>query len=312
MEHNSNNSRIGIELGAPIDGNEKSSIKFAFNFGKAAADLQTEKLKGIIGAEDPNFSVVIVLTPVPDKEKELEAILKDIMRGKAKGKLARDASELLESGLVSYKVIHSGSNVVLLLKPGSANEAMLYEYLRVALEFGVQDLVNTEQAAINFNLVSAIDAYDLLDYHSKKYSTLAALWTSSMIELTIKTLEGSKLDTKLLNILKKLVPVISESPFPLLQFVKTVDVDFSFRDVDELPSSLKQFFGSEDDDTTLIQFPRVPDHLKDSDEVVLFKRLTEVLEADIDVYVTVEKIAAAQLNVKIPGFGVMLTTPVDI
>lgn len=311
MESTSNNcSRIGIELGAPLDGNEKSSVKLAINFGKGAADLQTEKLKSILGAEDPNLSIVIVFTPVPGKHQELETILLEIIEGKLKDKFTRDISKLFGSGLVSHKIIHSGSNVILLIKPGPTVEGMLKEQVGAFLGMGFQDLANSEQAAINLNLASAIEAYDLIEYHNKKYSTVAALWESSMIELTVKTIEGSKLDTKFLDILKSIVPFISAGPLPLLQLLKTVDVDFSFRGVEELPPTLKQTFLS-GKNKFMVQTPRVPQTKIDSEELPLVKRITEVLQTGVDVYATLESVAAAHLSIKILGIGVIMTTPQD-
>ena len=77
MENNPNNSRVGLELGtAPTDGTEKSWVKTSLNFGRNAADIQYEKLKTIIGAEDPNLAVVIVFKPCPGKHQEFEEILR--------------------------------------------------------------------------------------------------------------------------------------------------------------------------------------------------------------------------------------------
>lgn len=309
MESNPNNSRIGIEFGAPIDGNEKTSIKLAVNFGRGAADLQTEKLKAIIGAEDPNLSLVFVSTPVPGKSQEYEAILKGILEGQEKGgDNPQLVTGLIAQGLISYKIINSGDKSILILQPGAAVEPMIKEQVNMFLGMGVQDLADSEQAAINLNFVSAIDSYDLLDYHNKKYSTLAAFWTSSMLELTVKTVEGSKLSAKLLDLLKSIVPFLSATPLPLLQLLQSVDIDFSFRDVEELPPSLKLYFATGDDKVST-QIPRVPIGQKDSEPAQLIKKLTEVLQPDVEVYATLDKVAAVQLSIKTPGFGVMLTTP---
>lgn len=41
----------------------------------------------------------------------------------------------------------------------------------------------------------------------------------------------------------------------------------------------------------------------------LYMKLTEILEADMEVYATLEKAAAFHASVKLPGFGVALSTP---
>lgn len=38
-------------------------------------------------------------------------------------------------------------------------------------------------------------------------------------------------------------------------------------------------------------------------------KLTEILEADMEVYATLKKAAAFHVSVKLPGFGVALSTP---
>lgn len=308
MESNPNNSRIGVELGAPLDGNEKSTIKVALNFGRGAADLQTEKLKSIIGAEDPNLSLVFVLPPLPGKHQELEDVIREYIEGKYDNPGPKKLRGLVESGMITVRYFPSGSNVVLILQPGPLIEPIVKAQIERFLSMGIQDLADSEQAAINLNFASAIDGYDLLEYHNKKYSSLAALWTSSMFELTLKTVEGSKLDTKLLDLLKSMLPFLSGSPLPLLQFVKAVDVDFSFRDIEELPASLKEYFAT-GDSKDAIQGPRIPQGLKTHPVGKLLERISDTLKSDVEVYLTLDKVAAINLSLKVPGFGDMLLTP---
>jgi hypothetical protein len=308
VDHHPNNSRIVIEIGAPIDGNEKTSIRTALNFGKGAAEVQYEKLKSIIGAEEPNLSVVLVLTPAPGKHKELEELIKRILDGHEKGDFAREISKAFKEGLAAYSVLHSGSNVVLHIKPGPGVSEIISQQVEAILGLGIKDLASTEQASINSNLLSGIDFYDLLDLRSKGYTTTAAFWKSFVAELTVKSAAGSQLDTKIFEILKQFLPFISNSPLPLLQFLKSVDIDFSFKDVDELPASFKKGFL---DDELSIQFPGVPINEKEGNDCKLFERITEVLQAKVDVYATLEKVVAAHISINAPGFGVALTTVKD-
>ena len=307
MENNPNNSRVGLELGtAPTDGTEKSWVKTSLNFGRNAADIQYEKLKTIIGAEDPNLAVVIVFKPCPGKHQEFEEILRRLLDGSDESDLFRELSGLFQGGMASYNIINSGVNLVLHVRPGPAIADMITEQINMVLGLGVEELAGSEQAQVNLNLVSGIDFHDLLDFHTKGYTTMAAFWQSTLIELTVKSLAGSKLDEKLIGLVKNFVPFISGTPLPLLPLLKTVDVDFSFRSVDELPASIKKEFN---DDPGAVQFPRVPKYEKEGKECKLFERITEVLQADIQAYITLEKVAAINIDIRVPGFGVALTTP---
>lgn len=100
--------------------------------------------------------------------------------------------------------------------------------------------------------------------------------------------------------------LISGSPLPLLTLVKTVDVDFSFRDVEELASTLKQTFGT-GNSKQMVQLPRVPQLSSEEKERV--RRITEVLQTEINVSARLESTAAAHLIVKVPGFNNMAITP---
>jgi len=308
MEHNPNNSRIGIEFGnAPTDGNEKCHVRAVVNFGSPAANLQYEKLKSIIGAEDPNLSVVVILTPAPGKHAELEDLLRRVLDGsEGDSTMVKDVSGMFQGGLASYNIINSGSNVVLHIKPGPAIADMIAQQAEVILGMGVKDLAGGEQATVSLSLLSGIDFNDLLEYHTRGYTTMAAFWTSFMVELTIKSLAGSQLNEKLLDLIKAFIPNLSGTPLPLLALMQKIDVDFSFKSADELPASLKKEFN---DDPGFVQFPRVPKYEKENTECKLFEKITEILQAHVEVYATIEQVAAIHIDIRAPGFGVALTSP---
>lgn len=85
-----------------------------------------------------------------------------------------------------------------------------------------------------------------------------------------------------------------------------MDVDFSFRDVEELASTLKQTFGTENS-KQMVQLPRVSQLSSEEKERV--RRITEVLQTEINVSVRLESTAATHLVVKVPGFDNMAITP---
>eukprot|EP00331_Platyophrya_macrostoma_P019812 CAMPEP_0176465944 /NCGR_PEP_ID=MMETSP0127-20121128/37589_1 /TAXON_ID=938130 /ORGANISM="Platyophrya macrostoma, Strain WH" /LENGTH=286 /DNA_ID=CAMNT_0017858999 /DNA_START=28 /DNA_END=888 /DNA_ORIENTATION=+ len=280
MDQNPSNSRVGVHFGKPIEGNEKAYAKASINFGKAAADLQHEKVKAIIGAEDQNLSLVVVLTPVAGKQVELEELIKSALEG-----------------------------VILQIKPGESLTEMASQMLGMVLGFGVEEIAASEQASINLNLLSGIDFFDTFALHDQDFSTLSAFLTSFLGELTLKTNPGSQLGKKLLGILKQFAPMLSGTPMPLLELMSTVDVDLTFKSTDDLPHEIRSKLGIQRGlKHGLKYFPRLPDKVTSSPEGKLIEKFNNTLTSHIEAYATVENVAAIHLDLNLAGFGTALLT----
>mmetsp|Transcript_63714 Transcript_63714/g.74088 ORF Transcript_63714/g.74088 Transcript_63714/m.74088 type:complete len:315 (-) Transcript_63714:148-1092(-) len=308
MDSNPNNSRLGLQFGQYSEGTEKASFRKTINFGKTAANLQIEKLKSLVGAEDPNQSIILLLTPAPGMSVQLEELIKNLLSGNKKGRFAGDISSAFSEGIVSYNLIQSGSKLVVQIKPGPNTAPMVSQMMQMALGFGIGEVASTEQATVNINALSGIDFYDLLTLHEQGFTTGSALFKSFLFEVILKTVPGSQLDKKLLSILKMFIPVFSQTPLPLLELMQQVDLDFSFRSTEELPPQVREAFI---DDPDLKYFPRVPKDLKQSEECKLFEEFVPLLGSNFEVFVTVEDLAAAHIDVNLPGFGTALTSPKD-
>jgi len=305
MDQNPSNSRVGVHFGKPIEGNEKAYAKASINFGKAAADLQHEKVKAIIGAEDQNLSLVVVLTPVAGKQVELEELIKSALEGKEPGDLGSQLNKPFVKKKLSYTVAQAGTKVILQIKPGESLTEMASQMLGMVLGFGVEEIAASEQASINLNLLSGIDFFDTFALHDQDFSTLSAFLTSFLGELTLKTNPGSQLGKKLLGILKQFAPMLSGTPMPLLELMSTVDVDLTFKGTEDLPDEIRSKLGIK---RGLKYFPRLPEKVTSSPEGKLIEKFNNTLTSHIEAYATVENVAAIHLDLNLAGFGTALLT----
>mmetsp|Transcript_6073 Transcript_6073/g.6676 ORF Transcript_6073/g.6676 Transcript_6073/m.6676 type:complete len:313 (+) Transcript_6073:33-971(+) len=309
MDQNPSNSRIGVQFGKFAEGDEKTSIKVCVNFGKEAADLQAEKLKELLGGDDPNLSVVLVLTPPPGKQEELETFLKstfDAQDNSDQNQIARELSRPFRRGELTYSIKHSGSKVVLQLSPGERIAEFAKQMAGMMLGFGVEEIASTEKASVHLHLLSGTEFTEIPSLHEKQYSTFSAFLRSFLGELTLKSTPGTQLDKKLFALLKQVVPKFSKSPLPLLELVQSVDVDFAFQTADELDPEIRKNLTKDRD---LKLFPRFPHALKDREEGRYIEKFVSLLTSHVEVYATLANVAAVHIEINTPGFGLALITP---
>ena len=76
-----NNSRIGVQIGPNIDGNEQMWIRANVGLGKNLADAQSNELASTYQEEDTNLALVIVLTAANGKADDLVQVIETIMTG---------------------------------------------------------------------------------------------------------------------------------------------------------------------------------------------------------------------------------------
>ena len=309
MEENKySTSRVSLQVGEITEETTKSSINFKATFSKAAADSQAQKL-GILSGLNPDpslvdLSLVILFTPVPGKTQRLKELIEMLLSGEDTDlDIAADISELFDNKVLSYSFIETEDHLALRIKPGEAIEGVVSEFLQqYVVGGGLKDLASHEEATLEANISSGIDFYDLLELHKAGYTTLSAFFKSFQAELIGKAFKGSNFAKKIFDIVKSFLPFISETPLPLIQLLDTVDVDVAFRSIDEAPAAIKKSFGFFDfGELTL--FPRAPKDVE-AEEYELVRDLTGVLHPKIQVYATATGLAAAELSIKTPGFGV--------
>jgi len=303
MEQGYSKNRVGFQFGKAIEGAEKAFIKLAVNLGKPAADLQIEKLKPLLGTANPKYSIVVVLTPAPGKQDQLEELLTRVFEGQEeKNGISDEIYRFKKGPHVPFTVMKSGTKVVIHIDTAGVVPILLAMFLG----YGAEEIPATEQASINLNILSGIDFHDLLGLHEQGYSSLSAFLTSFLVELTSKSAPDSKLEKIILRAMQSFSPGLPSSPFPLLgALLQTVDVDFAFKSAEELPANIREAFCF---DPALKYLPRTDKKVQESQEAKFLNKLKEVLSANIEVYATVEKVAAIHLEISAPGFGVALTT----
>lgn len=295
-------SRVGLQIGDISEETAKSSIKFKATFNKAAADAQSQFLGSYLTGLNPDLSLVIVFTQIEGKFQALQELLEELLKGGVpEFSAADDISQLFNSGMLSYSFIETADHLVLRIIPGEAVESMVSGFLHeYGTSTGIKDLAVHEEATVTLNVLAGIDFYELLELHKNGYTTLSAFFKAFQVELIGKSLKGSNFGKKIHDIVKSLLPFVSEGPGSMFGLLDTVDIDVALRSIEEAPASVKKSFGS---GGPLAFFPRAPSDLQKG-EYEFGKKLTEVLKAKIQAYATVDGIVAAEFSLNLPGFGV--------
>lgn len=302
MEINTNNSRIGVQMGASTDGNEKSSLKLEVSLGKNAAETQLEEIKQLTGGEGTsNVSVVIAFNATNGKQQELVSLIKNVFDGSL-----GDQNPLLgmvasaEGELYNFKIIENSDNkVILQVQAAGMAEEFILDQLKSNVGVGVEELAASNQATLSLNAFAGADFYEVKEAQKAGSWSIDTLSKSFKFEVLTQATQGSHLDKKLLSLLKGIHPYFSSSSLGFLQFLKAIDIDVNLRSLEELPEPLKEKLF--DNNPMIKNFPQPIPGFEFIDKFV------HVIEPEVTVYVTVQKVAAVRLNITLPGFGTAMT-----
>jgi len=302
--------RIKGSIGPQFE--EKTSVKFNFDFGQVNADSQLSKLQDLVAdrtVETQGLSLFVSFVAAPSKQKELVDSIQNIFEGKESNIISKRIAASINERVLSFKVLEVGSNkVVVQIKPGALSKDILKSQLTKYIQgFGVETAAANGNMGLTINVSSGFNFYDVLEEHKHNLPTLATFCKALSFELITTSLEGSKLNQQLWEILPLLDRLL---PIEFLKLMKETDLDLSFRDIKEFPSEFQGLFQLI---TYFIlpKFPQVPKSREETEEYIFFKKLVNLVEPQIDIFATLENVAAAQLLVRTPGWGTAFVTTHD-
>ena len=303
-----NTSRIGINIGAPVDeSNEKSAIKIKVGIGKACADAQLSETKALIGGAEVGLSALLSFVASPGKQQELATLIDDLFNGKLQNKFSKDISQVALSGMISYSIYQTdGNRVVVQVKPGALTEDMVTQSVTGVVQgFGVEAATSAEKSELTINASAGVDFHDALEGHSTGLSTLATFGKSFKLEINATSPTDSLVEKKMWEIVSQFQP---NSPLGLFKLLKTLDFDVTFRGIDELPADLQRRLKISKE---MEKFPQTPKSREGSEEHLFFKQLVELMEPQIDIYATLENVVAIHASIRTPGWGKTFITVHD-
>ena len=305
MQSDSHNIRIGVDVGAPVEeGNEKSSVNLNINIGKASADAQLSEMKALIGGAEANLSALVSVVATPGNQQTLAETIENLFNGKDSKILPADITQAVANGLVSYKVYQvDGNRVVLQLKPGTATEQMVTAQINGALQgLGIEAATSNENVNISATATAGVDFYDALEGHKTGLSTVATFGKSFSFELKENAPAGSLVEAKVFELISQFKP---NSPIGLFKLMRSVDLSFSLRGIDELPADLQRRLKIA---KNFEKFPQTLKSREHTEEYQFFKKIVALCEPQVDVYATLENVAALHLTMRLPGWGTGLIT----
>mmetsp|Transcript_17861 Transcript_17861/g.20382 ORF Transcript_17861/g.20382 Transcript_17861/m.20382 type:complete len:310 (+) Transcript_17861:18-947(+) len=301
-------SRIGLQIGAPVEeGNEKCSVKVDVNIGKEAANTQLMESKALLGGVDVGLCALITLVAAPGKQQELAAVIEGLTDGKPDIKPAQELKQALLAGFVAVKVYQAdGNRVVIQVKPGVMTEDMITQQVTGAIQgFGIEAATTSEKTTVSIHAASGVDFHDALEGHKTELPTVATFGKSLKAEAVATGPANSLLEQKVWEILEQFQP---GTPAPLLKLVKALDIDLTFRGIDELPADLQRKLKIA---KAMFKFPQTPKSQEGTPELAFFKQLVELLEPKVEITAALENVAALKLTTHTPGWGAAFTTTHD-
>ena len=308
MQSDSTNIRIGVDVGAPVEeGSEKCSARLDINIGKVSADAQLSEMKALIGGAEVGLSALLSVVASPGKQQELADIIDDLFNGKGPSKLATDISQAALSGMISYRIFQAdGNRVVLQLKPGAMTEDMITTQVTGVVQgLGIEAATSNDNVNLSANATSGVDFFDALEGHKTGLSTIATFGKSFSLEINGKCPAGSLVEAKVWELLSQFQP---GSPLELLKLMRNIDASFSFKGIDELPADLQRRIAVSKE---FEKFPQTPKAREGSEEHIFFKKLIPLIEPQVDIYATLENVAAVRVSVRVPGWGTAFVTTHD-
>jgi hypothetical protein len=292
LKRNPKNSNALIKVGDLPQGEEKTSGRATLYFGNKAEETQREKFKTMLEYEDVFSSYVLILRPTQGKSQELETLMHEFLNI-----IIPENPEKL-----TFKTVLSDSKLIVHIKfPGS-----LEDKLKNKTPESFHNLASKAQLRIDCNFASGIDFLNVLEYHQKDYSTpFAFICKPLMMDLSVKPEDLSHTIDKLLELVTPDLPI-----YPNLQFLKLLkagNIDLSFNEIKDLIDPFKRLLQYHN---FFLIFPRdVKGKLRDPAVSLLFGKIIEILQSDVEVYVNWKEICAIHMQFKAPGFGVALNTP---
>ena len=302
MEEKHNISRLGVQIGDISEETTKSSFSAKLTINKEKSDAQLQRIGSYLTGLGSEICLVVVFTPEDGKIKALQELLEALLTGSFS--YSAPIRTLVKDGLLSYSFVETPENLVLRIKAGEALESMASGMIPPGLATGMKDIAAQEELTLELNLRAGIDFHDLLGLHKSGYSTLSAFCKSFQVELIRKALKGSTFWKKYAEIMKNLMPFAPQTPLPLFDLLEAFDVDVTFKSIDEAPEGVRKMLGGRGE---MAQFPRAP-KIVDKDDYEFAQKLAEVLKSNIKAYATVPEIAAVEIDLNVPGFGVCATT----
>ena len=324
LEHQKNSS-IRVKIGRELSVEDaKTSLKGSIMFGEKAPDALREQLTIKISDRVQGYlSSIFIFTPSSDKNQQLKSSLRDFL-----SRMGMDEKR--------FNIELSGSKLILEI---SGTEDLDKVLKRDKTLCAFHDLAAAKHIKANFNLKSAIDFQDLLEYHKKGFSTLGGFFNKpSSMDISVEESEGDEL-LKFADKFRQMMEIkdfgksyiIAAIPlFILFQFLlaKTdisVNTIENWHSLTRLFQILEEFAMTRSNEATpkndadpfhvlgekvpaFVFFPRLSTQILKSSEFTNAQDLIELVE-DIECYFSVREIFAVQLHFRTSGLGIALTTP---
>lgn len=291
-------ARIGVQVGEPLDGNQKSWLNLELNYGNSGATAVEEQMKELLKGEDPELSLILVLHARPDSKKELAQAAENILKNKYKSKTFAPALGAILMGVVGYKVISlDDDRVVVQFKPGMMSQKKVAE--------GVEQMTpalkpaESEEGTLKFSVFTGADFYEMVQNYDAGFKALDTIMKAFKGELSLSSKHG-------FNVLKKFFEMIeAQNPYApqmssLIGLLEFGEIDLTFKGFEEMPEELRKTMG---DHEHWGKFPRYPVNKDDTATYDALNAIVDFLAPNFEVYTALKGVAGLKIDGNLPGFG---------
>jgi len=298
MESNLNESKISVLFGDDIaENDQKSLFQIVINVGKGSANQQANTLKALtLNQVETNNSLIIVFPCASEDQEKLAQKLHDLFNGTAKSKMGEDCTWAYSSGKIQYQIVNTGDKVILVVRPGDDIEALILGQVNQFLDLGIKEIVETQQNKITLTARSLNTFGDITNLMGEGNSFFSALLKSLKVDLVFSM--DQNLLTKVVQVIQLIDPSLEQSPLALIQYFKSFDIELKFSSTDELPNQIRTHLYRKQAQHGLA----ISQHLPEADKQV-WREFTKLIEPGVEIYVTLEDIAALHIKSDLPEFS---------
>ena len=302
MESNINTSKLSVQFGDDISADSvKTSAKFEVHFNKNEAQKQFTKIQEIRGkAQETGYALVVAFNTTADKLQELQDFIGKFFKGEIESEASQFLSSLVQGNNISYDITAADTldKVVVTVQPGSSVLSEFEEQLNGFLQVGINDLAETQENNIKFNLASSTGFSELNGHIAGGVSVGGAFLKGFNAELLLNL--NQELIPKVLDIVANFEPNITKTVFNLLRFFKNLQVVLKLASSAELPDYLQK---------TILNrvFKNDSIHLPSAINKEALKKFVGLLENGVDVYAVAKDLVSLSLHLGGNGFGTFLT-----